>query len=171
MLNLALAMNMKLAFILVLALSMGMTYGAEPTNAIPDPDKIEVELGYAEALSRLGMREHAESVLARIQETNDVRVIKTKFVTFLQHGFIRPRQIDRYIAEHSVSNSPAYWVLKVTQADAYWAWGKTNECTAIYDSFMREFPRLIGTEPEDGQPDAREYSPKAADGPRRNPQR
>ena len=157
------ATNMKIAFILVLALSMGVTHAAEPTNTVSGVDKVREELDYAEGLNRLGMQEYAERVLERIQETNDARVIKAKFITRIQHGRVRPRQIEKYIAKHSVSNSPAYWVLKITQADAYWAWGKTNECINIYESFMREFPKHLKWEREgDGQHHAPRYLPKAA---------
>ena len=103
--------------------------------------------------------------------TNSVAAIRSDFVEFLGRPFIQSQQIETYVAEHSVTNSHAYWVLKLTQADAYWAWGKTNDCITIYESFMKEFPRLIGAESQDGQPDAGGYSPKAADGLRRNPQR
>lgn len=146
---------MKSASILILALSVAMTCVSAPTNSMSVTDRIQGDLDYAETLSQLAMVDYASRVLARIQETNDLRVIKAKFSNYLQRPFSKTQQIDKYIAEHSVSNSPGYWVLKVTQADAYWAWGKTNECISIYESFMREFPEHMETKPENGQHPAR----------------
>ena len=83
--------------------------------------------------------------------TNTVVAIRADFIEFLHRPFNQGQHIETYIGKHSVSNSHAYWVLKLTQADAYWQWGKTNECVKIYDSFMTEYPRLIGTKPENGQ--------------------
>jgi len=124
-----------------------------------------------QTLVRAGRFAEARHLAQDTVGSNSVAAIRSDFMDFLGRPFVQPQQIDRYIAKHSVSNSHAYWVLKLTQADAYWAWGKTNDCITIYESFMKEFPRLIGTEAGDGQPDAGGYSPKAADGLRRNPQR
>ena len=146
---------MKFASILILALSVAMTCLSEPTNTISVTGKIQEDLYYAEKLSCLGMADYASRVLVRIHETNDLRVIEAKFSSFLQRPFRQNQQIDRYIEEHSVSNSPGYWILKLTQADGYWAWGKTNECISIYESFMREFPEHMETKPENGQHPAR----------------
>jgi hypothetical protein len=158
-----LANEMKSATILILAVSIATPCMSETTNTVFVVDNIKEELDYTEQLSHLGMPDYASRVLARIQETNDLRVIKAKFISFLQRPFRQDQQIQRYIAGHSVSNSPAYWALRITQADAYWAWGKTNECINIYDSFMREFPKHMQTETENGQQSSAPYRSQPRD--------
>jgi hypothetical protein len=106
---------------------------------------------HIQTLVRTGRFAEARQLVHDTVASNSVAAIRSDFMNFLGRPFVQAQQIETYIATHSVSNSPAYWVLKITQADAYWAWGKTNECIAIYESFMKEFPRLIGTNMVDGQ--------------------
>lgn len=96
------------------------------------------ELKYAEALQRMGLPDYAEIVLNKI---SDPRALGRLELIKIQ-GKLAMGKFDDVIAIISRKpdqNSQAVWEMKLSLADAYYAWGKYPQAQGVYEGFFKAY--------------------------------
>jgi tetratricopeptide (TPR) repeat protein len=95
----------------------------------------ELELRYADLLRKAGLPEYAEMVLAKTGGGPKAEVLKIQI--YLAKGqFAKVKEI---IAAKPNQDSEEVWAMKLSLADAFFAWGRYPEAKAIYDSFFAKY--------------------------------
>ncbi len=126
-------------WILTATVSLGLAVSVSAQGTRVNP-QLQMELNFIEALTEARMPDYAELVL------NDVVVKfpeakpflkKIKLEQVLQQG--KFDEAKALIAKEPSQESPEAWVMNLTLADYYYAYGKYNEALGIYKGFFAKF--------------------------------
>ena len=91
-----------------------------------------IELKYADGLTRLGLFEYAQEVLARLGGGAEVEVRRLKgMLSSGQHAEVR-----QIIARRPDQASKSTWEMKLALADSLFAWGEQQETIGIHKAFF-----------------------------------
>jgi tetratricopeptide (TPR) repeat protein len=102
-----------------------------------DP-RLAEEIRYAKLLQNAGMADYAKTILDRIKDPEVALMVKVlELQTDLSMG--RFDAVKAKIAALPDQNSQEAWAMKLSLADAYYAWGKYVEAQKIYDGFFAAY--------------------------------
>lgn len=105
----------------------------------PDP-KVMRELEFAEALTQMGMPDYAQIVLDRIPKTEANEVLKKRLLIQSYIATGKFEDVKTVIAKEKDQDSAGTWGMKLAMADGYYAWGKYNEASELYNGFFAKYP-------------------------------
>ena len=104
-----------------------------------EEDPIEQELRYADGLMQMGMADYAKIVLNRL----DPSVVGPRMKVLKLKSYLAVGDFDtvwKLIKQEPNPNSKEAWAMKLALADGYYAWGKYQEATNLYEKFFKQHP-------------------------------